>query len=485
MRRRDLYKAVLAPLPGSAPPAVTQAHSTCAQPCYPPTPAEGVNSIPPADLSFPPGNVLRWGADPTGAVDSTAAIQRALNVAWASGNYGSPWTGKGGATPVILFPPGRYRISDTLIVPTGVTLRGAGHPANTESHTRIIMDSPETHDNRDRPILRFNRTTLDGTVLMNAAVCSALQDLEFWYVTPGGTFDRPLHVGIAFGAYPNGGALLFDVDSTDTRIVNCVFQHAPSAVRIKGVPAGSAKRGDGRPGNRGVGIFFENCEFDASCTHVYATGSELDLQFKQCQFYGAMHRYEGCTGKVVYQGGRWHGAAYIDAASVPNALMKFELKAADIEIGAPAFIRLNKAKLIDISQNAVLGGTSAASWIEVTDADGGCILCNAIDNSGRSSGSKPPTAASTAAVKLRGCRHVLVASNNITATDSGTYNGFGILCEDGGRASRGNFINGNAVSAPYSAGARNAESRSIKVSAADILGMNYSLASDEPDRLGR
>lgn len=482
MRRRDLYKAVLAPLADS--PVAPQ--TTCVQPCYPPTSAEAVNTVPPAELSFPPGNVLRWGADPTGGADSTMAIQLALNVAWASGNYGSPWTGKGGATPVILFPPGRYRITDTLTVPTGVTLRGAGHPANTESHTRIIMDSPGTRDNRDKPILRFNRTTLAGAALMNAAVCSALQDLEFWYVTPGGTFDLPLHVGIAFGAYPNGGALMFDVDSTDTRIVNCVFQHAPSAVRIKGVPAGSsAKRGDGQPGNRGVGIFFENCEFDASCTHVYATGSELDLQFKQCQFYGAMHRYEGCTGKVVYQGGRWHGAAYVDAASVPNSLVKFELKGADIEIGAPAFIRLNKAKLIDISQNAVLGGTSADSWIEVTDADGGCILGNAIDNSGRSSSSQPGKPASIAAVRLRGCRHVLVASNNITATEVGTYNGFGILCEDGDRSSRGNFVNGNAVSAPYSAGARNGETRSIKVSAADVLGMNYSLASDEPDRLGQ
>ena len=84
----------------------------------------------------------------------------------------------------------------------------------------------------------------------------------------------------------------------------------------------------------------------------------LDLQFKNYQFFGGMHRYEGCTGKVVYQSGRWHGNAYVDAATVHNDFVKFELKAADIEIGPQTFLRLSRSRLIDISQNAVLGGTS-------------------------------------------------------------------------------------------------------------------------------
>lgn len=473
MRRRDLSKALLVAASALGfSKTQAQAKSDPGQPYYPLTQAEAVNTIAPSDLSFPPGNVLRWGADPTGVADSTDAIQRAVNIGWASGNYASPWDGRGGATPVILFPPGRYRVTDTVTVPTGVTLRGMGHPANTTSHTRIMMDSPGTTDSRDKPIFRFNRATLNNAALMNTAITSSIEELEFWYVTIGGTFDRPHSNGIPFGKYPNGGALMFDVDAADTRIVSCVFQHAPAAIRIKGVSRSPTKRGDGWTGDRGVGFFVENCEFDASCTHVFATGSELDLQFKNCQFFGGMHRYEGCTGKVVYQSGRWHGNAYVDAATVRNDFVKFELKAADIEIGPQTFLRLSRSRLIDISQNAVLGGASPRSWIEVTEADGGCIASNAIDNSGSGSKASTATADFTAAIKLNGCRHVLIASNNVTATDAATYDGFGILCVDGSRPSQSNFINGNAVSAPYDAAPYRAQSRGINVTGADLLGIN-------------
>jgi Pectate lyase superfamily protein len=473
MRRRDLPSLLLATAVEASVPAKASAQPPCSRPCYPLAVAEGVNPVPPIDLTFPPGNVLRWGADPTGTEDSTLAIQRTVNVAWACGNYGSPWTGKGGATPVVLFPPGRYRVTDSISVPTGVTLRGAAHPANTTSHTRIILDSPRGVDNRDKAIFRFDRATLDRSVLMNTAVTTTIQELEFWFVTPGGTFDRPLAAGIPFGAYPEGAALLFDVDAADTRIVDCVFQHAPAAIRIDGVPQQTTRRADGWPGNRGVGIFVENCEFDASCTHVYATGSALDLTFKECQFFQAMHRYERCTGKVVYQSGRWHGDAYIDAASLPNTLTKFELKGADVEIGPHAFVRVNSARLIDISQNAVLGGASPASCIEVTDADGGCIASNAIDGSGRNAPQAADIDDFTAAVKLRGCRGVLVASNNITGTLAGRYTGFGILSVNSSRPAQHNFINGNAVSAPYDGPTYNTQNRFINITRGDTLGLNY------------
>jgi len=486
MHRRDLSRGLLAALVSHPTKAQAETTLACGKPCYPPTPAEAVNGLAPSDISIPPGNVLRWGADPTGAVDSTDAIQRAVNVAWASGNYASPWSGQGGATPVVIFPPGRYRVTNTVTVPTGVTLRGMGHPANTASHTRIIMDSPGTTDNRDKPIFRFNRATLDRSALMNAAIASTIQELEFWYVTLEGTFDLPHRGrGIPFGRYPNGGALLFDVDATDTRIVNCVFQHAPAAIRIKSVPRSPGKRGDGWRGERGVGIFVENCEFDASCTHVFATASELDLQFKACQFYGAMHRYEGCTGKVNYQSGRWHGGAYVDAATVRNEFLKFELKAADIEVGAQPFLRLDRATLIDISQNAMLGGLGGGNCIEVTDADGGGILSNVISDSGSDSSAGAGSAHFAAAIKLRGCQHVLVASNNITATGAAAYSGFGILCDDSSRPSRNNFINGNAVSAPYNGASYNAQNRYVNVSPGDVLGINYNSHEAEAGQVAR
>lgn len=483
MRRRDISKVLLAS--AAAPVLINQqtaqAQTTCSPPCYPPLAggAETFANSPltaPVNPTYPPGNVLRWGADQTGVADSTQAIQYAINIAWASGYYASPWSGEGGATPVVFFPPGRYRITGTLTVPNGVTIRGTGHPAHTVNHTRIIMDSPGSTDNRDKPIFRFSRGTLKNEALENTAVTSSIEDLEFWFVTPGGTFDSPLANGIPFGAYPDGGTLMFDIDSADFRIINCVFQHSPAAIRIKSVPLTQTTRGDGWVGNLGVGIFIENCEFDASCTHIYATNSNLDLQFKSTQFFNAMHRYEGCTGKVVYQSGRFHGGAWIDAATVSNTLTKFELKGADIEIGnANIFLALSKSSLIDISQNAVLGGASGRSWIEVTDADGGCVVSNAINDSGYNSTPGSGATDNAAAIKLLGCQRILVASNCITTTDAASYNGFGILSYNSAdRPAQNNFFNGNSITGTYNTGTFNGQNRYLNVMANDVLGINYS-----------
>ena len=486
MRRRDISMALLGSAAASTLVTREAKAQTCNLPCYPTTEAETAAGVVPSNSSYPPGNVLRYGVDQTGIADSTAAIQRAMNVAWASGYYLHPWSGGGGAAPVVLFPPGRYRVTGTVTVPTGVTVRGAGHPAHTTNHTRIIMDSPAGQDNRNSPIFRFNRATLNNAVLMNARLCSSIEDLEFWYVTPGGNMNAPHGIGISFGSYPQGGALMFDVDVTDTRIINCVFQHAPAAIRIKNVPGSSGTRGDGWNGSDGVGMFIENCEFDASCTHIYATGSALDLQFKHCQFFGSMHRYEGCTGSVVYQAGRWHGAAYVDAATVGNTFSKFAIKGADIEISnASRFLSLNKATLIDISQNSVISGASGASWIEVTDAEGGCIVSNAINDSGYNASPGSGIADFVAAIKMRGCYRVLVSANNITATDPAIYNGFGILSGSSSRAPLYNFINGNAVTAPYNGAGFNGQNRYINVGASDILGINYSLHGTDNGFLSR
>lgn len=485
MQRRDLAKAIaFATFAAPLADASAGAEAPCSSPCYPATASERVNGMAPPDARYPPGNVLRWGADQTGVRDSTAAIQRAVNVAWASGYYGSPWSGRGGATPVITFPPGRYRVTDAIVVPTGVTLRGVAHPANTVNHTRIMMDSRGSLDNRNKPIFRFRRSTLDNAVLMNTAITTCIQALEFWYVTVGGTFDRPMREGIPFGKYPDGGCLMFDVDAADTRIVDCVFQHAPAAIRIKGVPHAGGKRADGWFGDRGVGLYAINCEFDASCTHVYATDSALDLQFKECQFFDAMHRYERCTGSVVYQSGRWQRNAHVDASRA-NDFERFTLKAADVEIGRRTFVALDRARLIDISQNSVLDGVSAASWIEITDADGGSIVSNAVNNSGCNAAAATDTQEAAAAIKLRGCRNVLVGGNNLTATEPGVYGGFGVLSVDSHRAAQANFVSSNAVSAPYAAAHAQEQGRFIRVTPRDALGINRTADPRESDFIAR
>lgn len=66
-------------------------------------------------------NVLDFGADPTGVADSRAAIQAALDYAYAQG-VGTSHSNQ----PVVYLPTGSYKITDSLILKDYVNLKGAG-----------------------------------------------------------------------------------------------------------------------------------------------------------------------------------------------------------------------------------------------------------------------------------------------------------------------------------------------------------------------
>jgi hypothetical protein len=111
MRRRDLTRMLLAcaALPAIV-PRVARAQ-TCE---YEKTPAElaaGANIV---DAARCPGDWRRYGADPTGAADSTAAIQAACNANKLAFDASG----------------GTYIVSAQITVPSGVTVRGAGVSAS-------------------------------------------------------------------------------------------------------------------------------------------------------------------------------------------------------------------------------------------------------------------------------------------------------------------------------------------------------------------
>lgn len=64
--------------------------------------------------------IAAYGADPTGGVDSTAAIQAAL---LSFGTLGGAVQGQGGT---VYLPPGQYMISKPLVIPAGVRFTGGG-----------------------------------------------------------------------------------------------------------------------------------------------------------------------------------------------------------------------------------------------------------------------------------------------------------------------------------------------------------------------
>jgi polygalacturonase len=64
---------------------------------------------------YPPGNILNYGADPTGVQDSSAAINSAILALWNSNNGCA-----------IYVPTGRYKISQPIIFKTKMKLYGDG-----------------------------------------------------------------------------------------------------------------------------------------------------------------------------------------------------------------------------------------------------------------------------------------------------------------------------------------------------------------------
>lgn len=449
------------------------------------TSAERSAAITPTHFGYPPGSAFRYGVDPTGVNDSTTAIQNWVDATWAmyeSVDSQGLWNGGNAASPVLQLPPGKFKISGTIYLPTGITIKGTGRPSNTTSHTRIVMNSTATSapngagDNRNKPIFKFQRSSIrSGNVQVNPYLNMTIQDLEFWYVTLGNDFDEPLGgAGITFGNYPDGGCLSFDIDTVDTRIIGCCFQHSPCAVRINDVPASSSTRGDGFMGSDGTYMYFEDCEFDAGAAHVHATDSYVDLRFTNCKFYGGRHVYENAAGKVVYEVCQFFGGAFIDADDEDNDFTLFRVGGGAFDLCTTAdSIAISNANTVDISPT--MTGASGTSAIALYDCDGGRVHA-AIQGSGYNASAGSGLTDFTAAIKMLGCRNVLVYGCDIRDdTDGlGSYNGFGILTgASSGRSSAGNFIIGNAVSAPFNGSTFNSQSRYINLASGDIRGPNY------------
>jgi hypothetical protein len=98
---------------------------------YPRTAAEISAGVTPTDYSYPPGDVRRYGADPSGISDATTAINNALTVA-AQGAA----LGYGG---IVFFPAGYFHVSGLLTIPQYCRFIGSGRRATV---IRRTVDTP-------------------------------------------------------------------------------------------------------------------------------------------------------------------------------------------------------------------------------------------------------------------------------------------------------------------------------------------------------
>lgn len=96
------------------------------------TAAEIAAGVTPVSFVYQPGDVRRYGADPTNTIDSTVAVQAAINV--ASQNLG----------PAVYIPPGTFKITASLVIAAGkqVNIQGAGKFLSILFATGFTADIP-------------------------------------------------------------------------------------------------------------------------------------------------------------------------------------------------------------------------------------------------------------------------------------------------------------------------------------------------------
>jgi hypothetical protein len=128
-QRREMTVGLVAGMAGVTLLSQKSVAQTCTAPCYIRTPSETSNGVVPADTSYPPGSLLRYGADPTGVNASDIAINNALLC-----NYDVFDDFRGGSGTYLVSSPLRFRaygqilrgrgMGEASVVP-GTTLRSA------------------------------------------------------------------------------------------------------------------------------------------------------------------------------------------------------------------------------------------------------------------------------------------------------------------------------------------------------------------------
>jgi len=113
MHRREINKMLAAYVVAPALVPTAPHAQSCAPGEHPKTAAETAAGVKVVDSTRCPGDWRRYGADPGGSADSTAAIQAACNA----------------NTLAFDAEGGTYLVSATIAIPSGVTVRGAGTSA--------------------------------------------------------------------------------------------------------------------------------------------------------------------------------------------------------------------------------------------------------------------------------------------------------------------------------------------------------------------
>jgi len=411
-----------------------------------------------------------FGAKGDGINDDTNPIRKAMETAAQmynqvafppAGNYYDP--------PIVLFKPGSYRVTDEIPVYNGLTVSGEVANPFTVGHTRLIMDLSGNENAIFRPTRYFQ-----GAKRTNNASFT-IQDLEFWYVTIGGSITEPAG-GAGYGNNSNGTpkhtgcAIKISEQCIDVRIKRCNFFQSPFASIL-------LTNDENEPNSKYRSVHIDECEFDSGNRFIRGENVDLDLTINSCTFFSGSAQYDvyNCTGDIITNSCRFDWNPHIVIQE--SQLHSFHFvgnhhtnitPVPDINGG---FITLDNAEIVNISSNTF--DKVRETTIHVISCRGGVIANNAINNSGINTTNTTPNTnfgqdLVPAAIRLSGCKNVIVSGNAITTTDTGAnFGGFGIYTRDYLANSQGNYIFGNLVSGNYNGANWNGQNRKVNVDAGD------------------
>jgi hypothetical protein len=234
------------------------------------TDAEVDAGVTPLNYGYAPGNVLRYGADPTETSDSSVAFQAAFDQAWENGGF-------------VYIPAGEYKISNTVRIRPRITVRGDGIQTVLNSYCNnepclsfVLADEDSGLGPHGVLLERFridgsNHTGTDGGLYIESSGHAA-QIRNLW----SNNFNDSGQYGIAAGG-----------DCYYVTIDNCNFQGDYIGIALDGTGAGV--------NNLGIrGCKVTDCEVGISLIAAPITVIR-DSQIEQCAVRGIDCQSDHCV----------------------------------------------------------------------------------------------------------------------------------------------------------------------------------------------
>lgn len=440
-------------------------------------------------------NVMDFGAYGDGQHDDTAAIQAAIDAAGSILTNGQPPSiymngGQSGyAAPVVMVPPGAYRLTDTLRLYTGMVLMGQNDIAYTVESTRLIMDTATSVPvatgeelggvtNLNKPIIKLQKTyTPSGTVLQQNN-CTTIANIGFWIVNPNATIAQ--RGGIGWGVDPSTGlgsngtgcAIYCNENLIDTRIKRCNFYSMPNtAIWVDGTA--STPQID-------AGFQVHECEFDTPIVDIRLEHASLGLVVSDSLFFSGSYSIYANDVSGFFQSTGCQYTYNNRLKFFPATMDSFTFVGNYHEGSGSNGTALD----LNYSENVVITGNhfglSVESTVNVLGATGGTISNNTIVNSGYNASPVTPVTSAYGAIRMVGCQNVVVEGNSVVTpgtVDGAVFNNFGIFLLDGTLPSK-NIVSNNFVSDAYNNTGYRGQPCRINVTTADVLNDNYTGSPD-------